>query len=88
MIDHIFSRHVTYLQKWLEENFKLILRDSFYQRGDQETPVGLLPKDGEIVFTKIKNDERRRMWPEETEESGGRALMEVFLPADSRVQPP
>lgn len=26
VIDHIFSRHVTYLQKWLEENFKLILR--------------------------------------------------------------
>lgn len=46
------------------------------------------PEDSEIVFTKIKNDERRRMWPEVMEESGEGTLMEVFLPADSRVQPP
>lgn len=40
------------------------------------------PEDSEIVFTKIKNDERRRMWPEVMEESGEGTLMEVFLPAE------
>lgn len=41
--DHIFSRHVTYLRNWLEEHFEPILRDSL-KRGDQNTPVGLLPR--------------------------------------------
>lgn len=82
VIDHVSSRHVTSLQKRLEENLKLILRVG------EVIPVGLLPKDAEIGFTEIKNDERRRMWPEEMEECGEGALMEVFLPAGSRVQPP